>query len=881
MFPPQLTSSLLLPAAGVALASLVVSALGVTASLCARRSAPLRHALLLCSVLVLSLLPAAVPVATHFKIGWTFAPFERSRPSSTVQRAGGKPKAESGEPSAIDLADGVLPADGPVPASHRRGGMRVDSGQRTAHSGWPNADHGDRTADLGGERTVAAPAETAIPTAHRTAGTAVSKRLVIPSARAFGAAAVALWLAGAVVSLLRAARAALRIARHVRRARPLEQPQVAALLDELASGTRLRRTPRLRSSEAVPVPFAWGLVRPVIVLPQHLLAEPAVRTLRPVLLHELAHIARHDAWIGCLQRAAAAMYWWNPLVHVLNRRLADAREQLCDTHVLAGGWPPRDYAEVLVELASHVAFPQQPIVLGLLSRCESQLTRRVQHLLQEDGSMSTSLPRLSKILVVGFVLILCAAAVASVVRPAAEESAAGRMGDARPAASRYFFPAVDVAAAPSIAATPGLGAVADAVVPVDDSLGIAQAPLTADEVDPFAAGPFSGRDELQSEPFAGTDEFSPTPVVARGRGGPGLAARATAADEAAAALSAAGMAPAQPGAGLVIIQLLGNDDGSLKELRWFTESLGTGEQAYQALTSRIAAFAPARPLASAQPKPARTRTSAQDDFATPGGTAMRADGAGGQPGRVLQVQITADPQLRYEHVARVIAICEPHADRVEMAQPDVRAQFTFMLGFVRDANGRKVSSSPVLIWNEAPREVEEVLPDGTRRAREVRSRREQLVPIGELARWLAPGLALFVPDPTAQRPAAVLHTDPGVPTDVVQRVVQQLRAAGIERVVLRSLAESAPESVQAVVTEIMKADTGTRVRLSVGMNDGVAVGWQFAFFPPAPENATEPVAPQRGGTLVAEEVGLDSTVCRLEEGSPEPSVGTKVVAAPK
>ena len=51
------------------------------------------------------------------------------------------------------------------------------------------------------------------------------------------------------------------------------------------------------------------------------------------LIHETAHIARHDAWINMAQRFAAVLWWWHPGVLMLNRmitRLAGrAVRQLC------------------------------------------------------------------------------------------------------------------------------------------------------------------------------------------------------------------------------------------------------------------------------------------------------------------------------------------------------------------------------------------------------------------------------------------------------------------------------------------------------------------------------------------------------------------------
>ena len=69
-----------------------------------------------------------------------------------------------------------------------------------------------------------------------------------------------------------------------------------------------------------------------------------------MLAHELAHVRNRDALLGSLQALAAMLYWWNPLVHVLVRRLSLVREMLSD-HAASGHLSPAAYAASLLKLA--------------------------------------------------------------------------------------------------------------------------------------------------------------------------------------------------------------------------------------------------------------------------------------------------------------------------------------------------------------------------------------------------------------------------------------------------------------------------------------------------------------------------------------------------
>lgn len=170
------------------------------------------------------------------------------------------------------------------------------------------------------------------------------------SFRRVAAALFALWALGACWLLLRlglAARAAARLARGAvpLPARLLERtgPQVRAALG-------LRELPRIACSRGTRVPLATGVLRPVVLLPEALPAELSEAQLRDVLVHECAHLALRHPLTGLVQGVASALFWPHPLVHLLDRELCRAREELCDNFVLACSAAP-EYARTLLAVA--------------------------------------------------------------------------------------------------------------------------------------------------------------------------------------------------------------------------------------------------------------------------------------------------------------------------------------------------------------------------------------------------------------------------------------------------------------------------------------------------------------------------------------------------
>ncbi|MGE0397543.1 MAG: M56 family metallopeptidase [Kofleriaceae bacterium] len=159
----------------------------------------------------------------------------------------------------------------------------------------------------------------------------------------------AIWLAGAAfvfVRALRSQRAAVRFARNA----PLAGADATLLLRELAAKMRVRRA-RLVVGDDAMGPYVVGVLRPIIVAPPSLLADPAL--LRAALLHELAHVRRLDAIGRALQLVATSMFFFWPVVRLVGKRLDLAREAACDAWALESSEVSRPaYARLLVNMAS-------------------------------------------------------------------------------------------------------------------------------------------------------------------------------------------------------------------------------------------------------------------------------------------------------------------------------------------------------------------------------------------------------------------------------------------------------------------------------------------------------------------------------------------------
>jgi len=125
-------------------------------------------------------------------------------------------------------------------------------------------------------------------------------------------------------------------------------PQIARL-SHWRSRLGISRFVELGLSDRIHVPTVIGLLRPLILIPKSFTRRANGPTLDGILVHELAHVKRGDAYWRLLDRLTAALYWYHPLVHLACRKLVEAREQACDDWAVETLGAPERYVQSLLE----------------------------------------------------------------------------------------------------------------------------------------------------------------------------------------------------------------------------------------------------------------------------------------------------------------------------------------------------------------------------------------------------------------------------------------------------------------------------------------------------------------------------------------------------
>jgi beta-lactamase regulating signal transducer with metallopeptidase domain len=243
---------------------------------------------------------------------------------------------------------------------------------------------------------------------------------------------IALWALGAAAVLLRLAAGTIIVARLARRGARIDDGGWLSLAQRLANTLRIQRPLILLRGNRLGVPVTWGIVYPIVLLPDDADEWPEERR-RYVLVHEMAHVKRLDALTQLLGQLALAVFWFNPLVWIANRRLQLEREHACDDYVLRHGTQPSTYAADLLQMVQSLGTPAhrsaQPAFAALAMARRSEFEGRMLSIL--DPVLDRHPLNRGRTLMSAFATMLLVVPLAALqpIRPAPQSAASSSHAD--------------------------------------------------------------------------------------------------------------------------------------------------------------------------------------------------------------------------------------------------------------------------------------------------------------------------------------------------------------------------------------------------------------------------------------------------------------------
>ncbi|MEM8996791.1 MAG: M56 family metallopeptidase, partial [Acidobacteriota bacterium] len=202
---------------------------------------------------------------------------------------------------------------------------------------------------------------------------------------------VGAWFLGVLALALRHAGGLLRIHGLRRRARPVADGPAG--IARLCARLGLRRRVPLYETDDVDSPLVIGFVKPAVLVPPAAFFGLAPQQLEAILLHELAHIRRFDAWANLFQVSFETLFFYHPAVWWLSGQIRELREHCCDDIAVAHIGEPLLYAQALAAVEEMRPRTQAPAAAFALGAAGGSLLRRIRRLVQPELAPSRRVRR--------------------------------------------------------------------------------------------------------------------------------------------------------------------------------------------------------------------------------------------------------------------------------------------------------------------------------------------------------------------------------------------------------------------------------------------------------------------------------------------------------
>src|SRR6266403_2815541 len=157
-----------------------------------------------------------------------------------------------------------------------------------------------------------------------------------------------------------------------------------------ATPFRLDTPIKAMSSPALLEPGVFGVVRPVLLLPEGIAERLMPEQLKAIVAHELCHVRYHDNLAAAFQMLAEAVFWFHPLVWWIGKRLVDERERACDEHVLRVFGQPLAYAEGILNVCKLYVESPLACVSGVTG---SNVKKRIEDIMNNRIGVRLSVTR--------------------------------------------------------------------------------------------------------------------------------------------------------------------------------------------------------------------------------------------------------------------------------------------------------------------------------------------------------------------------------------------------------------------------------------------------------------------------------------------------------
>ena len=116
----------------------------------------------------------------------------------------------------------------------------------------------------------------------------------------------------------------------------------------LCDQLQIRKTVTILESEIIKIPVVFGHLKPVIFFPLGLLTKLPPEQVEAILIHELAHIRRHDYVVNLSQNMVEILFFFNPALLWISSLIRNEREHCCDDIAIGQTKDKKQFIQALI-----------------------------------------------------------------------------------------------------------------------------------------------------------------------------------------------------------------------------------------------------------------------------------------------------------------------------------------------------------------------------------------------------------------------------------------------------------------------------------------------------------------------------------------------------
>jgi beta-lactamase regulating signal transducer with metallopeptidase domain len=170
---------------------------------------------------------------------------------------------------------------------------------------------------------------------------------------------------------------------------------------KIASQLGIAKSVKIYISNFIQSPVTIGFLKPMILLPVAAFNNLSVAQTEAVLLHELAHIRRHDYLINLLLTVVQVILYFNPFLKFFVKSIEVERENCCDEMVLQFQYNRFEYASALLQLERNAG----AFHLAMAAANSNHLFNRIQKIAGSQKKPSFN-ARIRTIVIIGLLSLI-------------------------------------------------------------------------------------------------------------------------------------------------------------------------------------------------------------------------------------------------------------------------------------------------------------------------------------------------------------------------------------------------------------------------------------------------------------------------------------------